>query len=494
MAFRPSPLAALVAAGHLARPSPRPGALTVPSAFPRAGFLYALAWAGVLVATLPGCGGVGDLAGLALLGFLLAEWPRQRRYARVVLAGFTAAGLAGIALASRRGAAPLPLFLAGWRRGAAYAAFYFALSALRDAAETSALVRACGRQLIGQPPGRRYAAMAAGGHVFGIILSYGAIDLLGAMVVRAEAAAASVVPDRARRMLMATYRGFCMMNCWSPLNVMTAVVSTAVPAAPMGRLVPLAFLAAVAMGVAGWAEDRLRFRARPEPALAAPGGWAVHLRLIALVGLVMALAEGAGALLHLRLVTAVTLVVPLVALTWVAVQLPARGWRRVALLGRRARRFAARSPAFRAEATVLGASGFLGVGLGSAMGRLGLGGLLVGLPPMLIPLAVPPLLMATGQIGLNPIAVVAMLGAALPDPAALGVPPAALAFAAMLGWGLAVGVTPMSASAITTARWLKVSPWQVSTRWNAAYAAAAWLIASAAIAGVFLAARAFTAG
>ena len=68
---------------------------------------------------------------------------------------------------------------------------------------------------------------------------------LGAMVVRANAriadtgaAAARTVINR--RMLMAIYRGFCVMNCWSPLNVMTAVVSTAVPAAPMHLLRPVA--------------------------------------------------------------------------------------------------------------------------------------------------------------------------------------------------------------------------------------------------------------
>ena len=490
----------------------------MPSAFPRPGALYALAWAGVLLSAVPGFGPVGDVAGVALLLFLLREWPRQRSYARAVFLGFTAAGLAGIAFAARRGADPLILFVAGWRRGAAYAAFYFALSALRDAAETSRLVRACGRQLIAQPAGRRYAALAAGGHVFGIILSYGAIDLLGAMITRAdgamitradgamttradgamatraEATHAARPPDRARRMLMAVFRGFCVMNCWSPLNVMTAVVSTAVPSAPMARLLPLGFLAALGMGALGWLDDRLTFRRRPESAAATPGGWAVHLRLIALVALVMALAEAAGAALHLGLVTAVTLVVPLVALGWVAVQLPARGMRRAGVLARRAGRFVARSPAFRAEATVLGSSGFLGVAIGAALPRVGVGAWLGGVPPILIPLAVPPILMLTGQVGLNPIAVVAILGAALPDPAALGVPPAALAFAAMLGWGLAVGVTPMSASAITTARWLRVSPWRVSTVWNARYAAAAWLLASGAIAAVFLAARAFTAG
>ncbi len=465
---------------------------------------YALAWAGSLVGLLPGLSWVGDIAGLALLGFLLLEFPRQRRYARAVLIGFSAAGLAGIGLAHRGGTDAVGLFLAGWRRGAEYAAFYFALSALRDAAETSRLVRACGRHLVSQPPGRRYAALAGGGHLFGIILSYGAIDLLGAMVTRANADA-SAAPMRARRMLMAVFRGFCVMNCWSPLNVMTAVVATAVPTAPMRLLLPAGFVVAMAMLGLGWAEDRLLWRRRPEPTPAVPpaGGWAIHLRLVALVGLVMALAEAAAALFGIGLVSAVTLVVPAVALAWVGMQ--AYGAARLgtpgglavplpALLARRAQRFAARAPAFRAEATVLGASGFMGVALGGALPGAGLAPWLGALPPLAIPLAVPLLLMLTGQIGLNPIAVVALIGAAIPAPAALGVPPAVLAFACMLGWGLAVGVTPMSASAITTARWLRVSPWRVSTVWNAGYAAVSLLLAWVAIGGLFAVRAAFIGG
>ena len=87
-----------------------------------------------------------------------------------------------------RAADPLALFLAGWRRGASYGAFFFALTTLRDAAETSPLVRRCGQHLVAQPPGRRYAALTGGGHLFGIILSYGAIELLAAMVMRANTA------------------------------------------------------------------------------------------------------------------------------------------------------------------------------------------------------------------------------------------------------------------------------------------------------------------
>ena len=163
---------------------------------------------------------------------------------------------------------------------------------------------------------------------------------------------------------------------------------------------------------------------------------------------------------------------------------PAR--RLAALLGRRTTRFLWRVPQFRSEATVLAGSGFMGVAIGGALPATGIAPLLAHLPAIAVPLLVPAILIATGQIGLNPVAVVALLGAAIPHPAAFGIPPAALAFACMLGWGLAVNMTPMSASAITTARWAKVSPWTVSTAWNVTYTLSALLLAWAAIAALFV--------
>jgi hypothetical protein len=111
--------------------------------------------------------------------------------------------------------------------------------------------------------------------------------------------------------------------------------------------------------------------------------------------------------------------------------------------------------------------------------------LIAHLPPLAVPLLVPVLLIVTGQIGLNPVAVVALLGAAIPDPASFGVSPTVLAFSCMLGWGLGVNMTPMSASAITTARWAGVSPWTVSTAWNTAYTMSALLLGWAAITLLF---------
>lgn len=463
---------------------------------------YVLAWAATLAAQLLHLPYAGPLAGLAILAFLLAEFRNQRRYAQVLFLGLLAISMIGVAAAPH----PIALFLDAWQRGASYAAFFLALTTLRDAAETSPLVRRCGRHLVAQPPGRRYAALTAGGHVFGIILSYGAIELLAAMVARAnDADTATAAPARAlraRRMLMAIYRGFCVMNCWSPLNIMTAVVSTAVPAAPMPLLLPIAFVVSVGMAALGWLEDRLSAarRATRAPLGTAPPGvtlpgtqsgvtdpWSIHFGIIALVGLVMVMAEGVSHVGGISLVTAVTLVVPSVAVAWLLVQLRRQKIRLILpMLGRRLDRFRRRIPGFRAEATVLAASGFMAFALAGALPAAGLAPLLAWLPPLALPLLVPVVLIASGQVGLNPVAVIALLGAAVPDPAALGVPPAVLAFAFMLSWGLGVGMTPMSASAITTARWAAVAPWTVSTVWNAGFTLSALLLAWAAIAALFL--------
>ena len=442
--------------------------------------LYTFAWAGTLLDQLGGQLWAGHAAGFCLLGFLLIEFSRQRRYARLLLLSMLAIGMLGIA----RAADPFALFLASWRRAAAFAAFFYALGMLRDAAETSLLVRRCGQQLVAQPPGRRYAALTQGAHVFGIILSYGAIDLLAAMVARANQQG----PAALRRMLLAIYRGFSMMNCWAPLNLMTVVVSAAVPGAPMRLLLPIAFVVAQLLLALGWLEDYWRAprTADNETRQQTTEAWSVHLGIIAIVLLVMLLAEAVAALCAVSLAAGVTFAVPLIGLGWIAVQLRRFGISRLpALLGRRLMRFRARIPGFRGEAAVLGASGFVGVALSGLLPASGLGPFLAPLPPLVIPLLVPLVLIGTGQLGLNPIAVIAVLGAAMPTPESLGVPSAVLAFACMLSWGLSVGMTPMSASAIATARWAQTEPWIVSTRWNGFFTCTGLLLVWAATAAMF---------
>jgi C4-dicarboxylate transporter len=102
-------------------------------------------------------------------------------------------------------------------------------------------------------------------------------------------------------------------------------------------------------------------------------------------------------------------------------------------------------------------------------------------------LAIPPVMLLLAQATLNPIIAVTLLGAVLPPPAALGVTPTALGLAYLCAWAVSAAMTPMSASAITTARWAggvgeEVSPYDVTNRWNRGFVAGQMLLAWAAIA------------
>ncbi len=424
---------------------------------------YLLAWAATLADQLLGWRAAGYAAGPAVALFLAIELARQRPALRLVFLTLIGAGLAAVAFAPD----PLGAMLEGGRRAGAYAAFFLALATLRQAAEASEIVRRCGAHLAAQPGGRRSAAMLAGGQMFGMILSYGAIDLLGAMAARA--------PEAIRRaMVMAAFRGFAVMNCWSPLNIMTAVVAAAVPAAPMRLLVPFAFAASLGMLAIGWALGRRS----AAPAEGTAERWTVHLPILGLVAVVMLLAEAVSLGFAVPLSTGVTAGVPLVAGLWLAGQ----GGMATSLRG-----FLTRVPGFRGEAALLAGGGFLGVTLGAALPAGGLAGWLGVLPPVALPLLVGPLLIATGLAGLNPIAVVAVLGAAIPDPAALGVAPATLALACMLGWGVGVGLSPMSASALATARWTGSDPWTVTAGWNRGFTLGAALLAATCVLSLHLA-------
>jgi hypothetical protein len=176
-------------------------------------WLYMLAWAASLIDQLMGLPAAGAVGGVALLGFLLLEFPPQSVHVRVLFLALMAAAVSGLAASAH----PASLLLASGRRAAHYAVFFLALGVLRDAAETSPLVQRCGRHLVAQPAGARYAALTAGGHLFGIILSYGAIELLGGLVGQANRALGDdpATRLRTRRMLMAIFRGFATMNCWS---------------------------------------------------------------------------------------------------------------------------------------------------------------------------------------------------------------------------------------------------------------------------------------
>ena len=61
---------------------------------------YVIAWAATLADQLAHVPHAGDVAGIAILLFLLLEFRRQRRYAQVLFVALFAIGMVGVVLAA----------------------------------------------------------------------------------------------------------------------------------------------------------------------------------------------------------------------------------------------------------------------------------------------------------------------------------------------------------------------------------------------------------
>ncbi|NND48977.1 MAG: hypothetical protein HKN60_01860, partial [Rhizobiales bacterium] len=164
-------------------------------------------------------------------------------------------------------------------------AFFLALAWLRNAASTSGVIERCGRFLAAQPPGRRFLALASGGHLFGIALSYGSIALLGSL---AEQGVRSETDEKARaarlkRMLLAIQRGFLAMTAWSPLTFSLAITTSIIAGSSWTGAVGGCLVTALVLILLGWAFDALPARLSRGPAERAvkvEGNWSTALPLL----------------------------------------------------------------------------------------------------------------------------------------------------------------------------------------------------------------------
>ena len=369
------------------------------------------------------------------------------------------------------------------RKSAFIAAFFAALTSLRHAADTSPAIARCGRFLAEQPPGRRYVALTAGGHVFALLLNYGAIALLGGLALASARAEpdAGVRAHRTRRMLLAIQRGFVASLPWSPLAFAMAVSTAMVPGATWaGAVLPCTVSSAILM-LAGWALDR-RFKPRPtgpRPASTRPeGDWRLVLPLPGLLAILIVSVGTLHLLTGIRAVGVVILVVPALSLCWWALQGGARPFAHAA---RRGAEYVTRNlPRYRGETLVLMMAGLIGTLGGQLLAPLAAAG---GVDPAALPgwavllglLWGIPLL---GQIGANPILAVTLLAPILPPPAALGLAPSDYILAMTSGWALSGATSPYTATTLLTASFGGVSARHVGLVWNGGFALTAGVLLS----------------
>ncbi|WP_374303402.1 hypothetical protein [Paracoccus sp. (in: a-proteobacteria)] len=455
------------------------------------GILTALA----LLATIPleyGGGQGFAITAAALLTLALALFSLTARLSRLA---FVALGLVLIAWAAATRAGWAEATLTALSRGAFIIALFTALSALRSAAIGSQAILDCGRFLARQPPGRRYLALTLGGHLFGLILLYGSISLLGSLAAESTAREANeeLRRHRLRRMLVAIQRGFASTLCWSPMALSMAVTMSVVQGASWAGAVGLCLVSSALMIGIGWLLDTVfkpHLSAPPPPRAAETDSWWLRLRPLLVL---LAIVVGSVFALHLATGVAVTgavmTVVPLVAAGWLLILRPAPGGP-LASLAMRIGQFATRELAgYRGEIILLFMAGFIG-SLGSWLLvpiMQAHGPDLSAFPPLLILAALVWVIPLSGQVGMNPILAVSLLVPLLPAPEALGIHPTAMVVAITGGWAISGNTSPFTASVLLVGKLGGVEARHAGARWNGLYALATgaaltlWVLIAAAL-------------
>lgn len=441
---------------------------------------------------------IAGLAGFLPVGVMLCVIALEYTQARIF--GMTAAFLSVatiLAFASRISPSRMAfvvigLTLTGWaaatrpdwasatisalERGAMIIALFTALSAIRSAAMSSVEILECGRFLARQPPGLRYTALTVGGHLFGLLLLYGSISLLGSLAAESTAKEknAELRFHRTRRMMVAIQRGFASTLCWSPLGFSMAITLAIVPGASWPVAAIPCIVSAVLMMITGWALDAIfkpRLAAPPPPRMPETGRWLVQLRpLLLLLAVVISGVVTLHALTGVEVIGAVMVMVPCVAVLWIAIQPKPHGLTRIAWTGSRLIQFVTRDvPGYRGEIVLLFMAGFIG-SIGSyllvpIMGEIDPGIL----PPLAILVAMIWIIPVTGQLGMNPILAVSLLVPLLPSPDTMGIPPVALVAAITGGWALSGTTSPFTASVLIAATLGRVTPRQAGIGWNGIY-------------------------
>ena len=369
----------------------------------------------------------------------------------------------------------LSLARQGLEKAAFVAAFFVALSTLRNAAESSPALRKGGAFLAAQPPGRRYAALTVGGHLFALLINYGSISLLGSLASNAARSEGDPVirGHRTRRMLLAIQRGFIASLTWSPLAFAMAITIALVPGATWASAVLPGLGSAVIITMTGWAMDTIfkpRLRGNRPPPRKPEGSWSLMTPLLFLLVLLAVAVSAAHFLTGIRVVGVVMVIVPVIAVAWAVIQRIGLG-REGTLRGRVRGYVTGELPGYRGEIVLLMMAGYIGTVGAPVLQPLlaSLGFAPESLPTWVVLTILVWIVPILGQFGMNPILAVTLISPMFPSPEALGIPPGAMVAAITAGWAMSGATSPFTATTLLIGSFGGVSATHVGLRWNGGY-------------------------
>lgn len=352
------------------------------------------------------------------------------------------------------------------------------MAILRVAATRSKIVSTAAHFLVTQSPSRRFALLASGSHIFGILLNLGGIQLLLTIALSQRnrlAPTHDIGEVQGQRITNAVLRGFGATILWSPMGLAINMLIPMMPSIDYISYLPYGLGLTVIFFVLGWIFDRLENTVHPT--FVPPTHEGAGLAMVALLGLVLSitgLSAVSEALIGIPLRAAILIVIPLVAVLWVLLTERQPFSNSLTSLAREG--FKA-LPDSTSEICLIGASAFLGFTVVEILPVDHLRKLFesVSISPGAVGCIVILLMTAAGQLGLSPmVSALVCTGAIISS--GIDVPDLILMIAVMCGWSGTMLISPF-ASPLAIAVALTGKPaHEVGLKWNGSFVVCYYLV------------------
>jgi hypothetical protein len=427
-----------------------------------------------------------QLAVVVLILFTWLEWKYLELTSKVI--ALVAIGLTLLLLISAKISFNQLSMLSG--SVAFFTFFLIALSLLKEAALTSNSVNLTGLALLQQQPTKRYALLTFASHFLGILMSMGAINLLGTMIHRSlDENRNSVDPRissaRQRRMMLAVMRGFCSIPLWAPTSVTITLLVTTIPGLQWIDIIPYGLYLTVALLFFGIWLDHIQAPKYLRHLVPPISNNLSDLKVSYPIAIVVAsLAAVSGMLIlttPLRPISAVLVSAPIVSMAWILTQYH-RQRSQLSAIRLTVKRFTTdiffKLPLQRSEIVFFAGSVLIGRLLLTVLDldwfaqqisdmRLSAALLLI-LSSWIIFIA--------ALLFINPMISVTLIAGALSQLPEVENMPVTIALVMMVTWTVVIGSSPTTTSVRISAKVSGVSPLQMGIKWNGLYSTLVLLV------------------
>ncbi len=385
-------------------------------------------------------------------------------------------------------ATPLVTLEKAISRAAFFGAFLSALAFIRLAAQRSQIVQRCGQLVVNQPPSRRYGIISISSYLFGNVLNFGVLHLLGMMIEKGNTIEAAggkprVQNMRRKRMSLALLRGFALLPLASPFSLALTLMLANMPQLQWEPLMLMGGTVAIVLFFIGWLMDYLQnptpnsslaqvttvVSTSKEKKVASPSSWKDALPFLAIIIGIFILSISVEKIVDVSLSVAILSVFPVVGLVWFLFENPP--WRNVSTFNIFVKDLPHVINDLRSEVAIIAGACFFGAIMTEVIPKETVIGLLevLALSEVMLSIVLCIFVALIAHLGISPFISATFLASVLAPLLAGQYSPEMIALGLMSGWSLATSGSPVSITALIVSAISGQNNQVLAYQWNALY-------------------------